>query len=187
MSPNVFGECLVTSSLHSSHQRLVQRFQKIRFHSVRTSVIQTCSSIYSNTAAMQYSATRRSTQRAGGTPPHWTARSRRSAMNARRILYCRRCTSCCCVSTSNLHQRSRARKLLTITQLRLVSSVGAHMEPPSGAAARLAQPGANAAPERAARQVLSLLSLERQGLHTKLIEGRASLREKNARLFECQM
>lgn len=61
------------------------------------------------------------------------------------------------------------------------------VEPHRGAAARLAQPGANAAPERAARQVLSLLSLERQGLHTKLIEGRASLREKNARLFECQM
>jgi hypothetical protein len=48
---------------------------------------------------------------------------------------------------------------------------------------RLAQGGANTRPERCARIVLRLLSLERQGSHAELIEDRRKLREANPTLF----
>jgi hypothetical protein len=48
---------------------------------------------------------------------------------------------------------------------------------------RLAQGGANTRPERCARIVLGLLSLERQGSHAELIDGRRKLREASPALF----
>lgn len=48
---------------------------------------------------------------------------------------------------------------------------------------RLAQGGANTRPESCARIVLGLLSLERQGSHAELVEGRRKLREANPALF----
>jgi hypothetical protein len=48
---------------------------------------------------------------------------------------------------------------------------------------RLAQRGANTPPERCARMALGLLTLERQGSHAELIEGRRKLRAVNPALF----
>lgn len=48
---------------------------------------------------------------------------------------------------------------------------------------RLAQEGANTQAERCARVVLSLLTLERQGRHSELIEGRRKLKEMHPGLF----
>jgi hypothetical protein len=48
---------------------------------------------------------------------------------------------------------------------------------------RLTQDGANTRPERSARIVLGLLSLERQGRHSEMIEGRKKLREVHPGLF----
>lgn len=59
--------------------------------------------------------------------------------------------------------------------------------PQWASAVRLAQAGANTPPERAARQMLNLLALERQGQHAKLIESRAALRAISAPLFEHYM
>lgn len=52
---------------------------------------------------------------------------------------------------------------------------------------RLAQAGANTRPERCARIVLGLLSLERQGRHAELVEGRRKLREVHPVLFASYM
>lgn len=49
------------------------------------------------------------------------------------------------------------------------------------------QEGADTPAERCARLVLSLLALERQGRHEKLIEARKKLRDSHAGLFECYM
>jgi hypothetical protein len=48
---------------------------------------------------------------------------------------------------------------------------------------RLAQRGTNTPPERCARIVLGLLSLERQGSHAELVEGRRKLRDAHPVLF----
>lgn len=48
---------------------------------------------------------------------------------------------------------------------------------------RLAQVGANTPAERGARVVLGLLSLERQGRHAELVEGRRKLRDAHPALF----
>lgn len=48
---------------------------------------------------------------------------------------------------------------------------------------RLAQDGAHAPPESCARIVLGLLTLERQGRHADLVEGRRKLREAHPALF----
>lgn len=52
---------------------------------------------------------------------------------------------------------------------------------------RLTQRGADAPPERAARLVLGLLGLERQGRHAELVEGRRKLRDAHLALFAFYM
>ena len=54
-------------------------------------------------------------------------------------------------------------------------------------AMRLAQRGADTPPERGAWQLLGLLSLERQGRQTDLIEGRKKLRALHPHLFDLYM
>lgn len=54
-------------------------------------------------------------------------------------------------------------------------------------AMRLAQRGADTPPERCAWQLLGLLSLERQGRQTDLIEGRKKLRALHPHLFDLYM
>ena len=50
-------------------------------------------------------------------------------------------------------------------------------------ATKLAQSGADTQPERCTRIVLTLLTLERQGRHAELVEGRRKLREAQPALF----
>jgi hypothetical protein len=56
-----------------------------------------------------------------------------------------------------------------------------------GAAVRVAQRGADTAPERCAWQLLSLLQLERQGRQRELVDGRKALRTANPYLFDVYM
>jgi hypothetical protein len=51
----------------------------------------------------------------------------------------------------------------------------------------MAQAGADTAPERCVRLMLSLLTLERQGRHAMLIDGRKRLRDAHPSLFERYM
>lgn len=59
--------------------------------------------------------------------------------------------------------------------------------PHLAAAMRLAQHGADTPPERGAWQLLGLLSLERQGRQSDLIEGRKKLRALHPHLFDLYM
>lgn len=59
--------------------------------------------------------------------------------------------------------------------------------PPLAAGLPLTQPGSDTPPERCARLIVGLLTLERQGRHAELVAGREKLRDRHPALFALYM